>query len=419
MSSSTIRDNRPHGKHLALFIPSLAGGGVAKFILNLAKSFVSRGHKIDLLLCRVTGPYLDQIPTGVTIVQLKASSGWRGRSSVLAADYKALGLLLLPILLPYKAPKPVNFLPDLVRYLQCERPDALFSAKTPCNLVALWAKRLAGGSTRIVVSERSSLSPIVQRKKEWRWRFVPPVIGRVYPWADGIVSVSDGVGDDVASVTGLLRERITTIYNPIMAHEILEKSHGPLDHPWFVPNATPIILGVGRLVPQKDFPCLLRTFRHVRSVRSAKLVILGEGRLRGELETLAKTLGIAQDVSMPGFIQNPYVFMARASVLALSSAWEGFGNVIGEALACGCPVVSTDCPSGPAEVLKNGAVGTLVPVGNDKALAEAILAVLDKPPDRASLHARASEFDPDIISETYLKILLTDQTSQIPSEDKL
>jgi glycosyltransferase involved in cell wall biosynthesis len=284
--------------------------------------------------------------------------------------------------------------------------------------VALWAKRLAGVSTRIVVSERSSLSPIVQSKKEWRWRFVPPIMGRVYPWADGIVSVSNGVGDDVSLLTGIPREQITTIYNPIMANEILEKSHGPLDHPWFVPNATPVILGVGRLVPQKDFPCLLRAFRHVRSVRSAKLVILGEGRLRDELEALATTLGISQDVSMPGFSENPYAFMARASVLALSSAWEGFGNVIGEALACGCPVVSTDCPSGPAEVLKNGAYGTLVPVGNDKALADAILAVLDKPSERERLRARASEFNLDIISEAYLQLLLGNQTSRVPSQDR-
>jgi glycosyltransferase involved in cell wall biosynthesis len=410
MASSTKHDNHSHGRHLALFIPSLAGGGVAKFILNLAKSFASRGHKVDLLLCRLAGPYLDQIPAGVTIVQLQASSGWRGRLSALAADYKGLRELMLPILFPVKAPKPVNFLPDLVRYLQCEKPDTLFSAKTPCNLVALWAKRLAGVSTRVVVSERSSLSPIVQNKKEWRWRFVPPIIRRVYPWADGIVSVSNGVGDDVSLLTGIPRERITTIYNPIMANEILEKSHGPLDHPWFLPKTTPVILGVGRLVPQKDFPCLLRAFRHVRSVRSAKLVILGEGRLRGELETLARTLGISQDVSMPGFAENPYAFMARASVLALSSAWEGIANVIGEALACGCPVVSTDCPSGPAEVLKNGAYGTLVPVGNDKALADAILAVLDKPPDPDRLRARASEFDLDTISEAYFQLLLANQT---------
>ena len=310
------RDKSPHGKHLALFIPSLRGGGVAKFILNLAESFVSRGHKVDLLLCRVEGPHLERISAGVTIVGLKADSGWRCRFCALAADYKALRTLLLPILLPYKAPKSVKYLPDLVKYLQCEKPDVLFSAKTPCNLVALWAKRLAGGSTHVVVSERSSLSPIVQSKKEWRWRFVPSVMRRVYPWADGIVAISKGVGDDVSSVTGLPRERITTIYNPIMVHEILEKSQVPPDHPWFIPNTAPVILGVGRLVPQKDFPCLLKAFRRLRSVRRTRLVILGEGRLRDKLETLAKTLGISQDVSFTGFAQNPYAFMARASAKA-------------------------------------------------------------------------------------------------------
>ena len=139
-----VHDQSPHFKHIALFLPSLKGGGVARFIINLAQFFASRGHKTDLLLCRMEGPYLDQIPAGVTVVQLEASPEWRGRLSALRANYKACGPLLLPILLPFKAPKPVKFLPDLVKYLHCEKPDVLFSVKTPCNLVALWGKRLAG-----------------------------------------------------------------------------------------------------------------------------------------------------------------------------------------------------------------------------------------------------------------------------------
>lgn len=407
------------GKHLALFLPSLAGGGVARAMLLLSEAFADRGQRVDLILCQVSGPYLDKISPKVKVVGLKEGAKWLGQLLALSADFGSLWSMLLPILLSSHPPKTIGYLPDLVEYLRREKPDTMLTAKTPANLTALWASRLAGGKTRIVINEQTSLSPILKTSKKWRWRFIAPLLQRMYPWADQIVSVSKGVGDDLSSITSIPRERITTINNPIMNLEVSRKALCRLEHPWFAPNALPVILGVGRLVPQKDFACLIKAFGRVRSVRPARLVILGEGRLRSDLETLTTTLGITQDVSMPGFVENPFAFMGRASVFVLSSAWEGFGNVLAEALACGCPVVSTDCPNGPAEVLQYGAFGSLVPVGNDKALAEAIHTVLDNPPDPEQLRSRASEFDLDLISETYLKILLTDQTSQIPSEDKL
>ncbi|MCS6924915.1 MAG: glycosyltransferase [Candidatus Binatia bacterium] len=390
--------------HLALFLPSLAGGGVARATLHLAEAFVRRGYRVDLVLCRKTGPYVGYIPSGVGVVTL--SRGWQGRLWALSADYTACGALLLPILLPYKSQQTVPYLPALVRYLQRERPTALLAAKTPANLAALWARRLAGVPTRVVISERTTLSQEVRSTKKWRWRFISPVLRRVYPWADAIVAVSHGVADDLALVAHLPRDSIRTIYNPTVHPQITEKARAPLSHPWFAPGTPPVLLGVGRLEAQKDFPTLLRAFARVRAARPLRLLILGEGRKRRELETLAKTLGVAADVALPGFVDNPYAYMARAAVFVLSSAWEGLSNVLIEALACGCPVVSTDCPSGSAEVLAHGRYGPLVPVGDDAALARAIVAVLDTPPDRDTLRARAACFSVERAVEQYLEVLL-------------
>jgi glycosyltransferase involved in cell wall biosynthesis len=287
-----------------------------------------------------------------------------------------------------------------------EQPDALLSAKTPANLVAIWAKRLAKVGTRIVVSERTNLSMIIRQSTKWRWRFALPLIHKVYPQADLVVAVSNGVADDFSSCTGLSREGITTIYNPMPTNHIKAQSILPVSHPWFDTEKIPVILGVGRLVPAKDFPTLLKAFAHIHRKHPARLLILGEGRERAKLEALASELGIAEEVSFPGFEPNPYAFMARASVFVISSAWEGLPNALIEALACGCPVVSTNCPSGPQEILANGAFGSLVPVGDDRALAEAILHTLEHPPNPERLRSRAAEFDIHTIAEQYLEALL-------------
>lgn len=392
-------------KHIALFIPSLAGGGVARSMLNLAKAFSERGHRVDLVLRQVAGPYLDQVPATVNVVGLKASPGWLGRVRALSAEYNDFGALLLPVLLAYKPSRTLRYLPDLARYLQHEKPAALLSALTYPNLAALWARRLAGVPARVVISERISLSRVIHSSKKWKWRFLPSVICRIYPWADAIVAVSKGVADDLALTAGLPRQRITTIYNPVVTPELLLKAHAPLDHFWFAPGSPPVLLGAGRLHYQKDFPTLLKAFARVRAVREVRLIILGEGKERAGLQALAQQLGVAADVALPGFVENPFGYMARAAVFVLSSAYEGLPAVLIQALACGCPVVSTDCPSGPAEILQGGVYGPLVPVGDDAELAKAILSVLETPPDPERLRARAALFSMDHAADRYLQVL--------------
>ncbi len=359
---------------LSVFLPSMRGGGAERVMSTLTREFVRRGHEVDLVLAKAEGPYLAEVPGSVRIVDLKASR-------VLAS------------------------LPALVRYLHRERPEAMLSAMGHANVVALWARRLAGVKTRLVVSERNALSSAARHVPSRRQKLMPWIVRCFYPWADGIIAVSAGVADDLSRTARLRRESITVIYNPVMIPELLEKADASLDHPWFVPGEPPVLLGVGRLSVPKDFSTLIRAFARVRGARPARLLILGEGEERPRLESLVQELGLERDVSMPGFVENPFSYMRRASVFVLSSLWEGFPNVLGEALACGCPVVSTDCPSGPAEILDNGRYGKLAPVGDERALAEAILATLEAPPDAGTLRERAEDLFREDIPERYLKVL--------------
>ena len=375
-------------------------------MLNVADGLARRAHRVDLVLCKATGAYLDHVPDKVRIIELRKHSHWLGRASAGAADLKGFSSFLFPIVLARKSPSAIRYLPDLVRYLRREKPTAILSALTHTNLTAVWGRRQADISARVIVSEHNHLSRSIRSRRQWRWRFVTPLVRRAYPQADAIVGVSDGVAADLSRLAHLPRERVTTIYNPVVTPDLQAKARAPLDHAWFHPGAPPVVLGIGRLVSQKDFPTLLRAFARVRAQRPVRLVILGEGKLRAELETLARTLGITADVALPGFVENPYAYMARAAVFALSSAWEGLSNVVIEALACGCPVVSTDCPSGPAEILAGGAYGTLVPVGDETALAQAICDTLDNPPHRERLIERSQFFSADRAVEQYERLLL-------------
>ena len=400
-----MREN-PEPTHLALFMPDLHGGGVARCILDLAEAFSKRGHRVDLVLCSTSGdhlPHLQRIAALVNVVELRPSILFPAHLMAWAtADVPALSLHAVRsrrplITLPY--------LPALARYLRRQRPAALLAAKTPANLAALWAARCRDIETRIVISERTHLPSELANRRGWR--FLLPVIRRNYGRADVQTAISNGVAEALAQCSGVPRQKIVTIYNGVVdAESVEQKVREEVDHPWLQPNSPPVILSAGRLVPQKDLPTLLRAFARVRATRQARLVILGEGELRPQLGALAKDLQIDADLALPGFVQNPFAYMARAAVFALSSAWEGLGNVLIQALATGCPVVSTDCPSGPSEILEGGAYGRLVPVGDDEALAQAILGTLDEPPNPNRLRERAECFSIEQSAEKYLAVLL-------------
>ncbi|MFO1430627.1 MAG: glycosyltransferase [Candidatus Competibacteraceae bacterium] len=406
--------------HIAFYLEDLNGGGVQRMVSIIAGALAERGHRVELVLCAGEGLLRRQIPAGVKITELQAVPNLLARAYALAADPGALGVMSRPLLLPLKPPRTLSYLPALARYLRHEQPDVLFAATPYLNIVAVLARRLAGVTTRLVISERNNLSAKVVSRPgyhpiDWRRRYLSPLMQQAYLQADAIVAVSDGVADDLAERIAIPRLAITRIYNPTLLPDLPEKAKEPVDHPWFAPGNPPVVLAVGRIGRQKDFGTLLRAFARVRATRPARLVILGATTGLGrktehvnmnKLLALAARLGISDDVALLGFVPNPFAYMARAAVLVLSSLHEGFPNVLVEALGCGCPVVSTNCPSGPAEILDNGRFGPLVPVGNDIAMAEAMGAVLDRPLAKEQLRARAAVFSFDQAIDSYEAILL-------------
>jgi glycosyltransferase involved in cell wall biosynthesis len=406
----TVPAARP-APDVAILLPDLAGGGAERSMLLLADALARRGRTIDLVLERLRGGYVDQVPDGLRIVTLRPSRFPGGRLAVLRADPGGLAAAARPVLLAGRVSGRIRYVPGLARYLREARPPVLLSAMTYTNLQALWARRLAGAPTRVVVSERNTLSARIAepaRSRVARWRAVPALVRRLYREADAIVAVSDGVADDLARVAALPRERIVTVYNPVVGPGLTEQAAAPLAHPWFDGDHA-VVLAVGRLEPAKDFTTLLHAFALLRRRRAAKLVILGEGRQRAALTELAATLGIGSDVDLAGWTDNPFAYMARADLFVLSSRFEGLPGVLIQALACGCPTVATDCPSGPREILEGGRFGPLVPVGDPDALAGAMADVLATPPDRDALRARGAEFSVEAAADAYQAILWPDR----------
>ena len=227
----------------------------------------------------------------------------------------------------------------------------------------------------------------------------------LFPVADRIVAVSQGVADDLSEMHPAISARVATIYNPVVRAEMVEQAAAPVNHSWFETETAPVVVSVGRLATVKDHATLLRAFAEVLRSRQARLVILGEGPERGNLLELAACLGVSQNVDLPGFKVNPFAYMSWAKVFALSSRYEGFPNVLVQAMACGTPVVSTDCRSGPTEILEDGRWGQLVPVGDWQSMAEAIMKTLDNPVPSDLLVARASAFSADASIDRYLEVL--------------
>jgi glycosyltransferase involved in cell wall biosynthesis len=392
---------------VALLFASFSGGGVERSMLRLGDAFMARGLAVDLVVGQARGELRADVPPSARIVALDKRSVWRTLAEGLAAEPQGWRLLLGLEVRPLR--RLWRRLPALVDYLQEARPDALLAAEPRYNAMAVWALRRSRLNCRLVLSEHVQASSHASGANPWADRHVLPLLRRAYLAADAIVTASRGVADDLAAYAGIPRHRITTIYNPVAAPDLLARAREPLGHPWFAVGEAPVILGVGRLHPQKDFATLLRAFAALRSRRAARLVIIGAG-LGSEyavaLQALATELGVAGDVELPGFAHNPLAFMSRAAVLALSSRYEGLGNALIEALACGTPVVSTDCPSGPREILDDGRFGALVPVGDVAALAGAIEQVLDHPPAAESLRARAQQFSVERSADAYLELLL-------------
>lgn len=366
-------------RRLALFIPTLHGGGAERVMINLARGLTERGWDVDLVVAKAEGVFVDEVPKEVRLIDLKSQ---RVRTCLY----------------------------QLYRYLRHEKPYVLLSAMGHANIAALLMRRLACCDTRIVVSIHASLSKTSSSNHPVKKHLEPWLCGFFYPWADAIVTVSEGAANDLSKIGGLPRESISVIYNPVVMPDLQEKGQASLEHPWFSPGSVPVILGVGRLTPQKNFASLIRAFHLLRQSIPARLIILGEGNEREKLESLVKEMGMDHDVQLPGFVSNPYSYMSRAAIFVLSSEWEALPTVLIEAMAMGTPVIATDCPSGPHEILKGGEFGSLIPVNDDQSLARAMAEVLtshiNTPSQRQELMERTNDFSLSRAVDNYIKVMV-------------
>lgn len=332
-------------KKISLIIPSLRGGGAERVMLNLANSLTSKGYIVDLVLFKKEGVYLNKIDSNVNVVDLSS---------------KRMLLALYP----------------LTKYLTKHKPEVVLSAMTHVNVCTIIASWLSRVKAKLIISEHTTYTASAKHAGTWKNFIINLLVRSLYKKSDNIVCVSKGVADDLKDKLELNESAVKVIYNPVVTDNLLaEKDLAPQGD--FFNSDENYILSVGSFVVAKDFVNLIKAYSVTHSKNDYKLVILGEGPLRGELQSLIFELGLKDKVILPGFVENPYSWMRKANLFVMSSVYEGLPNVLIEALACGCKVVSTDCPSGPNEILEGGKWGRLVPVSNHELLAKAIDEALD------------------------------------------
>lgn len=366
--------SRFDNRRVAVLASFSGEGGVERMLLNLLRAWVDQGVDVDLLRIKRRGPFAERTPAGVNTIDLPMRHSWGNIVS-------------------------------LARYFRNHPLRPLLAAKERAGQTALVARKLARTRNRIFIRLGTHLSTALKDKSAPRRWLRFKTAGLLYPSADGIIAISRGVAEDVARFAQLPEEMIRVIPNPVISPEIKKASMEPVDHPWLIDGSGSVLLAAGRLTRQKDFSTLIRALAKIRESREARLIILGEGPKRAELEDLTRQLGLECVIDMPGFATNPYKFMAQADVFVLSSVWEGFGNVLAEAMSLGIPVVSTDCPSGPGEMLQQGSLSPLAGVGDPQDLARAVLGVLENPPSPETLQNAVADYAVEASAKRYLDTL--------------
>lgn len=365
-------------KKIVFFAPNLTGGGAERVVSILAAQFAEAGYQVDLILAEATGPYLSNLPSTVHVIDLQC--------------------------------KRVLFtLPKLIKYLLAEKPAVLFSSQMHSSTIALWAAKLSGAKTPVYIRQPTMLKPFYG-KQSLSSKLRQKIFLLSAKSAENVIVTSKVMADEFHALSNVAKDKIQVIYNPVPIDAIKEKSLEPIEHPWLKTAQPPVILAVGRFVEVKDFKTLIKAFSIVQKQTSARLLILGEGTLRNELAEQIELLGITEHVLMPGFVSNPYQYMKHAKVFVLSSLWEGFPNGMLEAMVCGARIVATECEGGTAEILEDGKWGELVPVGNEHAMAQAMLKALSSE-IAANTSERVENFSIDNIFRQYLKAFKIEKIS--------
>lgn len=365
-------DKKQTLNNITLFVPSLTCGGAERMMVNLANDFTSRCLSVDLVVLSSDGPLRKLLNPDVNVIDL-------GESRMLTG-FIPLGL-----------------------FLRKKKPKVVISAMKHANITILVASKVFFTDTLIIVTEHSHVQLSLQYlSRPFRW-LIEKLIQLTYPWAKNIVAVSEGVAESLKVLIKLQSNRINVIYNPIVYPGLEEKKKEFPQHRWLITKKEPVFLAAGRLVDAKDYPNLIRAFSLLVKKVPCKLIILGEGELRMKLERMVKELELENSVDLVGLVENPFSFMNHCDVFVLSSKYEGLSNVIIEAMYCGAKIVSTDCPSGPAEILEQGKWGKLVKVGDSVELADAMLKSLSLP--KMSVEQRANFFSTKRSSDKYLNLI--------------
>lgn len=377
---------------IALLISSFRAGGGERVMIDVANQLARTGHGVDLLVLKPVGQYESQVDTRVRVVSLDA------RRIILS-------------------------LPKLMKYMTHERPSTLLALDEYTHLLALIAKRVTGVPVRVVLRVGNMYSELFARYEGVSAYVLPFLIRRLYKHADAMIAVSKGVKDEVVRITGIDEARVAVIYNPKPLDEIRTKAQEDIDHPWFTDRSGPVIVSVGRLRVQKNFPVLIQAFAKLPPDAPARLMIVGAGREEGRLRTLIEKLGLTEKVALVGYVDNPYRFMAHAIVVVSASLWEGMPNGILEAMASGAAIVASDCDSGPREILapdsdyrtrlttgvEYAAHGVLVAVNDEEALAQALERMLTDTDLRTAYRkqsmARIQDFNQDTLLPEYERVL--------------
>lgn len=411
---ATLKDRDVSAKlHIGLILPSLLGGGAERVSLILAEELLARGHRVDLVVGRLIVEYRRNLPRGLRLYYPKQPAAQRklrqhcDRRGV-ATEGKFVNPLraawawrLIRRMNPEVKPglKHALFAGFIAGYIRKERPDVVLSSLYDADEAAVYAVRLTRRITRLVLLLHTNISrAYTEGEGELNKARM------LYPQSDALVAVGEGVAKEARRVLDVPAERVKVIYNPLPGEQIRRQSQEEVGHPWFASGAPPVMLAVGRDSREKDYATLIRAVGIVRRKMPARLVIIGRFsvRSREELMELAQDCGVGQDLDFVDFDDNPYRYMRRAGVVALSSRFEGLPTVLLEAMACGTPVVSTDTPYGPQEILEGGKWGQLVPIGDAAELAQAMLKTLQgEHPAADELRRRAADFSARRAVESY------------------
>ncbi|OYR44599.1 glycosyltransferase [Halorubrum sp. Ea8] len=363
---------------LSFFIPRLGQGGAEQVAINLVNGLSARGYNVELLVTQTDGGLHSQLSSDVNVVTLPPS-----KSPVLGVA--------------------MNF-PALVDYLRRKEPALLLSHLSRANVISIAACRLIDADTVVAATHHDAFG--TGTENGLKDRALKRLVPLLYPSADRIIAVSEGVADSIVERTKVKRDNVSVLHNPIEIDAIREQARRDVEDEWITDDDLDVVLYVGRHTEQKDLKTWLRAFERVQAQNpDTRAIIAGKGPKREEIQSYSERLGLADVVSIPGYVENAYGYMHEADVFLLSSRYEGLPSVLIEALACGCPVVATDCPSGPKEILDDGKYGCLRPVGDANGLAEAVLETLNQSTPRDELMSRADGFATGAVLDRYEQFL--------------